>query len=346
MKDHIISASASVRDALDAIDRLSGKALILFASDSDGRVCGALTGGDIRRALLRGVTLGDPVTQAMNANFLAITEDCDPYEAVAIGKKKRLKLVPITRDGHLIDILDLDTLQALLPLDVVLMAGGKGERLRPLTLETPKPLLEVAGRPIIDRNIELLETFGINHVFVTVNYLHEKIEDHFAARNATAARAKVECVLEPKRLGTLGSLALIPSFTHEDVLVMNSDLLTSIDFEKMLLHHKRTGAALTVGAVPYTVSVPYAIMRSEGSRVTGLEEKPTFNYFANGGVYIIRTELVELIPQGKFLDAPDFIEQLIAHGKRVELFPIEGRWIDIGNPDDYRAANKLLANEH
>lgn len=346
MKDHIISASASVRDALDAIDRLSGKALILFATGPDQRICGALTGGDIRRALLRGVSLTDPVSSAMNRNFLCISEDCDPYEAVAIGKKKKLKLVPITRDGHLMDILDLDTLQALLPLDVVLMAGGKGERLRPLTLETPKPLLEVAGKPIIDRNIELLENFGINHVFVTVNYLHEKIEEHFAARNATGARAKVECVLEPKRLGTLGSLALIPSFTHEDVLVMNSDLLTSIDFEKMLLHHKRTGAALTVGAVPYTVSVPYAIMRSEGSRVTGLEEKPTFNYFANGGVYIIRTELIELIPQGKFLDAPDFIEQLIAHGKRVELFPIEGRWIDIGNPDDYRAANKLLANEH
>lgn len=225
------------------------------------------------------------------------------------------------------------------------MAGGRGERLRPLTLSIPKPLLAVGGKPIIDRNIEMLEEYGVRNIFVTVNYLHNKIEEHFRIRNAkeTDNHADVTCVLEPKRLGTLGSLALVEGLRHDNILVMNSDLLTNLDFEKMWRTHTESGAHLTMGAVPYTVSVPFAIMRTKGSEVTGLEEKPTYNYFINGGVYMMRRELLERITKGEYLDAPNFIESLIADGLNVECFPIEGRWIDIGSPDDYRAANELLS---
>ena len=146
----------------------------------------------------------------------------------------------------------------------------------------------MAGVPIIDRNITQLEKFGIQRIFTTVNYLHEQIEEHFDLKNASGTGAHVECVLEPKRLGTLGSLALIQDFRHENILVMNSDLLTSIDFEKMWHHHVKSGSAVTIGGVPYTVSIPYAIMKTDGYEVLGLEEKPTFNYFANGGVYILQ----------------------------------------------------------
>lgn len=344
LKSHILTHEASVKDALDAINFLSGGKMILFVTNDEGIILGTVTDGDIRRALLRGVSIADSVKLAMNVNFMAIGSEDNPAEVVAEGKRRHLKLIPVIREGKLTDILDLDSLSALLPVDAVLMAGGRGERLRPLTLTTPKPLLKVGGKPIIDRNIERLEKFGIKNIFVTINYLGEQIEAHFARRDASvhAPFAKVECVREPRRLGTLGSLALIDGLKNDTVIVMNSDLLTNVDFDKMWRHHKSTGAALTVGTVPYSVSIPYAIMRTEGTRILGLEEKPTFNYFANGGVYMMKRELVEKIPKGEYLDAPDFITALVEKGMRVESFAIEGRWIDIGSPDDFRTANELL----
>ena len=345
IKRHIIRTVDSVKYALDRLDTLSGKTMVLFATDAEDRLQGTVTGGDIRRALLRGISLETPVAEAMNRSFTAIEKDDDPAEKVAEGKRRHLCLLPVTDDGHISDIIDLTRLKALLPIDVVLMAGGRGERLRPLTLSIPKPLLAVGGKPIIDRNIEMLEEYGVRNIFVTVNYLHNRIEEHFRIRNAkeTDNHADVTCVLEPKRLGTLGSLALVEGLRHDNILVVNSGLLTNLDFEKMWRTHTESGAHLTMGAVPYTVSVPFAIMRTKGSEVTGLEEKPTYNYFINGGVYMMRRELLERITKGEYLDAPNFIESLIADGLKVECFPIEGRWIDIGSPDDYRAANELLS---
>ncbi len=347
IKSHMICTSASVKSALDVLDTLSGSIMLLFAVDDDIRLRGTVSGGDIRRALLRGVPLDAPVSEAMNVRFTAIETGDNPAEKVAEGKRRHLRLIPVTDNGHITDILNLDSIKALLPIDVVMMAGGRGERLRPLTLSTPKPLLKVGGKPIIDRNIENLEEYGVNNISVTVNYMHEMIEEHFRIRNAelSGPHAEVKCVLEPRRLGTLGSLSLVDGLRHDNLLVMNSDLLTSIDFEKMWRHHTESGADLTMGAVPYSVSVPFAIMRTEGSRVTGIEEKPTYNYFANGGVYMMRRELMKRIPTGEYLDAPDFIKSLIDNRLQVELFPIEGRWIDIGSPDDYRAADELLSNQ-
>lgn len=346
LEKHLISAESSVRDALETLNQISGLSMTLFAVDADRRLLGTVTGGDIRRALLRGVSLESPLSEAMNKSYTAIAAAEDTTEVVAEGKRRHLKLLPVLEDGILTDIIDLDNLKAFLPIDVVMMAGGRGERLRPLTLTTPKPLLEVGGKAIIDRNIEILEQYGIGVINVTVNYLHEQIEEHFKKRNASVPcpRAHVRCVLEPRRLGTLGSLAFAENLRHDNVLVMNSDLLTSIDFEKMWRHHISTKADITIGAVPYTVSVPFAIMETEGTRVKGLTEKPTYNYFANAGVYILRRELLGRIPRGEYLDAPDFIMSVIEDGGVVEYFPIEGRWIDIGSPDDFRAANELIIN--
>lgn len=342
---HLINIDSSVRCALETLNNISGLSMTLFAVDNDRRLRGTLTGGDIRRALLRGVALDSPVSEAVNSNFTAIESPDEMAEKVAVGKKRHLKLLPVTSTGIITDIIDLDNLRAFLPIDVVMMAGGRGERLRPLTLDTPKPLLKVGGKPIIDRNIELLEQYGVSDIFVTVNYLHEQIEEHFNFRNDSipAPRAIVNCVMEPKRLGTLGSVALVEGLRHDNVLVMNSDLLTTIDFEKMWIHHIKSGADITMAAVPYTVSIPFAIMETEGSKVTGLTEKPTYNYFANAGVYMMRREVISRIPHGEYVDAPDFIEEVIRQGGMVEYFPIEGRWIDIGSPDDFRTANELLS---
>lgn len=339
LKRHAIYTDMSVRDALAAINALSGEAMTLFAIDREGLLAGTVTDGDIRRALISGVEISEPVEKVMHTRFISATPGDDVCVAIAEGRRRNLSLVPVVKDGRIVDVLDLNKQKTFLPLDAVLMAGGRGERLRPLTEHTPKPLLPVGGKAIIDYNVDELEACGVKRIFVTVNYLASQIESHFSARKGFS---RVCCVREPKRLGTMGSLALIEGLECDTVLVMNSDLLTTLDFEALYVHHRRSGADLTMGAVPYTVSVPFAIMQMEGKRVKGLEEKPTYNYFANGGVYIMKRSLLQRIAKGEYLDAPDFVSALIADGGEVGCYPIEGTWIDIGSPDDYRYANELM----
>lgn len=339
LRRHAIACGSSVRDALTAINRLSGESMTLFVIRDDGRLAGTVTDGDIRRGLIAGADLHDPVDSVMHTSFLYVNPGEDWCLTIAEGRKRHIALLPVIEDGRIIDILDLNTLKTRLPIDAVLMAGGKGERLRPLTNDVPKPLLPVGGKPIIDYNVDELEKCGVDHIYVTVNYLAHQIEEHFAIRKG---RAEVTCVREPMRLGTIGSLALVEGLSCDNVLVMNSDLLTTLDFEKLYLNHVKSNADLTMAAVPYTVSVPFAIMQMAGKRVKGLEEKPTYNYFANAGVYLLKRSLLPRIEKDRKLDAPDFISSLIADGGEVGCYPIEGTWIDIGSPDDYRYANELM----
>lgn len=332
-------ATASVRDALRAINMLSGESMTLFAIDHEGKIAGTVTDGDIRRALIGGANLDDIVQNVMHTNFLASLPGDDLWLKIAEGRKRMIALLPVVEDGKITDIIDLRKMKTALPIDAVLMAGGRGERLRPLTDTVPKPLLPVGGKAIIDYNIEELERCGVKDIFVTVNYLAEKIEQHFENREG---HARVTCIREPRRLGTMGSLAYIDGLNKDDVLMMNSDLLTTINFEAFYFHHRTSGNGVTMAAVPYTVSVPFAIMHMDKNHVVGLEEKPTYNYFANAGVYLIKNDLLSRISKGEYLDAPDFISSYIADGGMVGCYPIEGTWVDIGSPDDYRYANELM----
>ncbi len=338
---HIINADATLRETLVALNNLSGDSMTLFAIDNDGRLIGSLTDGDIRRALIAGYTTEDRASDIAFRNYIALNTGESPetrYHIVSKARDRRINLLPVIDNGMLVDILDLRKIKSALPVDAVLMAGGRGERLRPLTLTTPKPLLKVGGKPIIDYNVESLMRYGVTDIYVTVNYLKQQIIDHFAKSNW---EGKVHCIEEPCRLGTMGSVALIDTLTHDQVIVMNSDLLTNIDFERLWRHHIDSGAALTMSTIPYTVSIPFAILRTEGDKVIGLEEKPTFNHFANAGVYMIDRKVLQEIPKGEYLDAPDFVESLIAKGKKVSHFTIDGTWIDIGSPDDFRYANEV-----
>lgn len=339
LRSHTISTDATVRDALVALNALSGESLTLFAVDEGGILRGTVTDGDIRRALIAGALLEDRVERVMFKGFLAAEAGADMTCTLAEGRRRHISLLPVLDGRHLVGMLDLRKIKSCLPVDAVLMAGGRGERLRPLTESTPKPLLPVGGKAIIDYNIEELEANGVRNIFVTVNYLAQQIEAHFSCREGMA---RVTCVREPRRLGTIGSLALVEDLKSDNVLVMNSDLLTTLDFEAMYLSHIRKGCDITVASVPYNVSVPYALMRMEKGRVKALEEKPTFNYFANAGVYLIKRPLLSSINKGEYLDAPDFIASVISDGGHVGCYPIEGTWIDIGSPDDYRYANELM----
>lgn len=319
--------------------------MTLFVRASDGSISGSLTDGDIRRGLLGGASLTDSVDIVMRSGFLFLSDGKDSLAVIDEARRRGVSMLPrLDSAGHLIGIADLRSLRSVLPLDAVIMAGGKGVRLRPLTLTTPKPLLPVGGKPIIDHNVELLQRYGIGNIFVTVNYMHEMIERHFAS-----AAPAVTCVLEPAPLGTFGSLSLVPQLRHDHVAVMNADLLTDIDFEAMYRRHTDSGAALTVAVIPYTVSVPYAIIGTnddDDNTVTSIEEKPTYNYFANAGVYILRKSLIDIMPANKRIDATDFIDRLLKRGEKVAYYPIDGTWTDIGSPDDYRCVCERMSHTH
>lgn len=335
---HLVESTASLREALGRLNALPGERMTLFVVDDGRRLMGSLTDGDVRRALLRGVGIDDSVALAMHPQCRSVSSD-RPEVLASLPADAGINALPLLdREGRVIGIIDPQATSRILPIDAVLMAGGKGERLRPLTERVPKPLLTVGGKAIIDYNVDALRSCGVTDISVTVNYLKEQLEEHFQRRGDG-----VVCVAEPRRMGTFGSLSLVPKPRHENVLVMNSDLLTNLSFEAMYRRHVESGAVLTMAVVPYKVSVPFAIVDTDGDRVRDLREKPVYNYFANAGVYLLRSDLLGEIAPDTYLDAPDFIQGLIDSGRKVSYFPIEGTWIDIGSPEDYRRADELMS---
>lgn len=341
MKDHFIKQTILLLQALERINSLAPEPLVLFVLDENDRMVGTLTDGDSRRALIAGASVTDNVEKIMHRSFNYMSvDDLDNVKEIKRQKELKMRLVPVLdKDKHIVEIIDLEKYQTRLPIDAVLMAGGKGERLRPLTEKTPKPLLLVGDKAIIDHNIDRLISCGVKHINVTVNYLKEQIEEHFAEPRG---EIQVQTVREPKYLGTIGSIRFVKEFFNETILVMNSDLFTNINYEDFYLHFKEHDAEMSVAAVPYTVSVPYGIFDLEGREIHGLIEKPTYNYYANAGIYLIKRSALEEIPEDSFFNATDLIEKLIAENKKVIRFPLNGTWIDIGNPQEYQKANELV----
>jgi len=343
MNDHLISIESSLLEVLKKLNNLSGGTMTLFAIDAAGRVQGTVTDGDIRRALIAGADINEPVREAMHRDFTFLTKDGDQVEHIRRARLKGIRLLPVLDKAHkLASILDLSQRSSALPLSAIIMAGGKGERLRPLTLTTPKPLLEIGGKAIIDYNVEALANCGISDITVTTNYLAEQIADHFSR---PVGGVQVKCVRETQALGTIGSAALADIPPEGYSLVMNSDLLTTISFEDMYLHHRDCASDITIAAIPYQVSVPFAILttsESEPERVTGIEEKPSYSYFANAGIYIFPNRLLKTLPTDTRTDATDLIGKALRHDMKVTYFPINGTWIDIGSPADFHQATELM----
>ena len=338
---HLISKTTTLFEALVTINSLPPDPLVLFVLNEEGQMVGTLTDGDFRRALISGVSIDDRVEAAMHRNFNFINiEDSKNVKSILRQKEMKMKLVPILdNERHIIDVLNLERFKSILPVDAVLMAGGKGERLRPLTEKTPKPLLPVGDKAIIDHNIDHLISYGINHISVTVNYLKEQIEQHFMEpRNGV----QIQTVREPKYLGTIGSIKYVPQFFNDTILLMNSDLFTNIDYEDFYLHFQQNDAEMSIAAIPYNISIPYGILKLDGRNVLGLLEKPKYNYYANAGIYLIKRNALEEIPDNTFFNATDLIEKLITKGCKVIRYPLNGTWIDIGNPQEYQKAQDLV----
>ena len=342
MKDHTIKQHISLLEALGCINALAPEPLVLFVVDDEDRMVGTLTDGDSRRALVAGASVNDPVERIMHRSFNYMKlENIGDVREIKRQKEKKMKLVPILdTERHIVDIINLEKYKTRLPLDAVLMAGGKGERLRPLTEKTPKPLLKVGDKAIIDHNIDRLISYGVQHISVTVNYLKEQLEEHFAEPHCGV---QVQTVREPKFLGTIGSIKFVENFFNDTVLVMNSDLFTNINYEDFYLHFKEHDADMSVAAVPYTVNIPYGILDlKERRNIKGLIEKPTYDYYANAGIYLIKRSALAFIPEDVFFNATDLIEALIENNRKVIRFPLNGTWIDIGNPQEYKRANDMV----
>lgn len=339
---HIISEKKTLLEALKQINSIAPEPLVLFVVDDQHRMVGTLTDGDSRRALVAGASVNDTIETVMLRNFhYMTTKNVTDVMEIRHQKEIKMKLVPILDvDNYIVDIINLEKYRSRLPFDAVLMAGGRGERLRPLTEKIPKPLLPVGGKAIIDYNIDRLISYGIKHINVTTNYLAEQIEEHFAEPRG---EVQVQTVREPKFLGTIGSIRFVKEFYNDTILVMNSDLFTNINYEDFYLHFKEHDADMSVAAVPYSVQVPYGIFKIENRRdIKGLVEKPTYDYYANAGIYLIKKSALDLIPKDTFFNATDLIEALIVQGRKVIRFPLNGTWIDIGNPQEYKRANELV----
>lgn len=340
-KQHVIRFDVPLIEALRRINQLAPDPLVLFVVDDDSRMLGTLTDGDSRRALIAGALLTDSVDKVMHRNFNFLRKGVDDdVQHLHEQKVKKMKLVPILDEkDHIVEIVNLDKYITRLPIDAVLMAGGKGERLRPLTENTPKPLLEVGGKCIIDHNVDRLISYGVKHINVTVNYLGEQIEEHFASPRDGI---QVHTFREPKFLGTIGSIKFVDTFYNDTVLVMNSDLFTNIDYEDFFLHFQMHDAEMSVAAVPYNISIQLGILDLDGRNIKGLIEKPKYNYYANAGIYLIKRRALAEIPEDTFFHATHLVEKLIAQDKKVIRYPLNGTWIDIGTHQEYERAKELV----
>ncbi|GAA4408786.1 hypothetical protein GCM10023187_31190 [Nibrella viscosa] len=332
---HIIPQDAPITTALGQISSL-GQYLTLFVTDKAGKLLGTLTDGDIRRGLLSGKPLTDPVSRFMNTHYRFLRQNEYDTETIRRFRGQLLQLIPeLDEHNRIIRIINLAKTKALLPVDAVIMAGGRGERLLPLTRNTPKPLLKVGDKPIIEHNVDRLIRFGINHIHITTRYLGEQLEDYFG--DGSSRGVHIDYTREDEPLGTIGSLRLTNNYHSDAVLLMNSDLLTNIDFEDFYEEFRRHNADMSVATVPYPVSIPYAVLETQDGDILSLKEKPTYTYYINAGIYLMKRAVIDLIPAGQY-NATDLLDRLIDGQYKVTYFPLLGYWLDIGRPEDYQKA--------
>jgi dTDP-glucose pyrophosphorylase len=329
---------------IEAIKKINSVTILtLFVIDEEGKIVGTLTDGDVRRGFINGLTLEDETANFMLKSFKFLkTSENDTLRRIVEARKANVKLLPLIDDNNNIcDIIDLTKQKTILPVDAVLMAGGRGERLRPLTDETPKPLLKLGDKAIIEYNIHALSKFGISNVFISVKYLADKIITYLG--NGDKYGLHINYLKESQPLGTLGSVSLVGQFKSDTVLVMNSDLFTNLDLEEFYLHFLESGADMAVASFPYVVAVPYGVLNTEeDSTVHSFSEKPTYTYHASAGMYLIKRSAIDLVPKDSFYNATDLMDLLISQNKKITYFPIVGYWIDIGKPDDYKKAQEYV----
>jgi dTDP-glucose pyrophosphorylase len=337
LEKHIVSQHTSIREALEILDSLAQDA-ILFVCNEKKELLGSITDGDIRRGLISKYDLKDFVHLVCKKNPSFIRKNQYSVKKIIEFRKKNLRIIPILNDDsdEIIDVLNFRLQQTLLPIEAVIMAGGEGIRLRPLTIDTPKALLKVGDKPIIEHNLDAFKFFGIQKVWLTTNYLADQLM-RFAIEKSTSD-FQIKTVIESFPLGTIGALKLIPEFDKEVILVSNCDILTDVNFESFYIDFIESDADFSIISIPYNVDVPYALLDTNNGYVINLEEKPTKTYYANGGIYLMKKSMLEFIPDNKIFSAIELIENLLNQGKKIRSYSHYGYWLDIGRHSDFNKA--------
>lgn len=335
--EYLISKGSPLKEALEQLNILASDA-ILFIVDDNNKLIGSLTDGDVRRGLLKGLTMSQGVDDFIQPNPKYIQQDNYKLADVLALRNKKLTIIPLLNEQHqVIDVINFKYFKSFLPVEAVIMAGGKGTRLMPLTENTPKPLLKVGDKEIVSYNFDRLYQFGITKQHITINYLGNQIRDFCANYNPSIEFNVVE---EKKFMGTAGSLSLIDNFSKDYILLMNSDLLTNIDYEDLFNTFIDRQADMIVASIPHHVDLPYAILDIKEDDIISLEEKPTYTYYANAGIYLFKRELLIFIPKNNVYNATDFMDDVRKAGYKLTHFPINDYWLDIGKYKDFNKAQE------
>ena len=332
-----VGPDASLIQTIEAINK--GAKQIALVVDSEGKLLGTVTDGDIRRGLLRGLGVEAPVTQVMNTKPHTATLDQNGREVMTREISQMIHQVPILdSDGKLIGMYTDADLNATVELStpVVLMAGGKGVRLHPLTHTVPKPMLPIGDTPIIEIILRKLKSQGFKNVYISVNYLADIIEEHI--KDGAWLGLNVHYLHEDKPLGTAGALAQLSGRFNEPFIVMNSDLLTNCDFTQVIQFHNKQNATATLGVREYQFQIPYGVVNIDGTEVESISEKPIHRSMVSAGIYALDPSALSLIPKDEFTDMPTLLDLVRARGERVVAFPIHESWLDIGRHDDLNEA--------
>ena len=342
-KESLIQSSATVEDVRRVIDRSSMRIAIVV--DERKRLLGIITESDLRKGILRHVSLDSCVTEIMNASpktalLTEVTEKAEQF-----FKETRLMHLPvIDENGILIDVEYYDEHLKISKQDnwVIIMAGGLGSRLRPLTEDIPKALLKVGSKPILERIIENCIHYGFNKFFLSVHYKAKMIEEYFS--NGSAWDIQIEYLKEKKQMGTAGALSLLPKIPSRPFFVINGDLLTDLNFQDLINFHSEHKAFATMCIREYEFIVPYGVVRTKDGKIEAIDEKPLHSFFVNAGIYLFEPEVLELVPQNTYLDMPELFKLVIDSGNDTVVFPIREYWMDIGKIDDYKRANGDVKN--
>jgi len=337
-KKHLLPKGSSIRQALERLDFLA-KDAILFIVDSNQKLVGSLTDGDVRRGLLKGYTIDNLVDEIIQQNPRYIRKGERDINKIIEYRENNFRILPILdKKDRIVNVINFRELKSYLPIDAVIMAGGRGERLRPLTDTLPKPMLIVGNKPILEHNLDRMRLFGIDDFWITLKYLGDQIETYFS--DGHQKNIEIQYIYETEALGTIGAVSKIKNFGHDYVLVTNSDLLTNIDYEHFFLDFLKQEADFSVVTIPYAVDIPYAVLETKNGHVVNFREKPTYTYYSNGGIYLMKREVLKHLPIEKHFNATDLMETLIKNGNKVVSYPLAGYWLDIGRHEEYEKAQK------
>lgn len=338
----LVQVDDTVKQVIQTIDASAMQ--IALVVDERRRLLGTVTDGDIRRGFLKGMTLENSVRDIMNVRPLTVNQHEDIQHILRIMRQRKIRHIPIVDDAGI--VVGLESIDEMFEPEVkdnwvVLMAGGLGTRLHPLTEDCPKPLLKIGNKPILETIMDNFMSYGLRKFYISVNYKAEMIEEYFG--DGSPWNAEIRYLREDKRLGTAGALSLIPEMPSSPLIVMNGDLLTKVNFNQLLQFHHEQKAAATLCVRDYEYQVPYGVVRVGEQKLQGIVEKPVEHYFVNAGIYVLNSELLHEVPKDQFYDMPTLFETLLQTQRNAAVFPIREYWMDIGRMDDFeRAKNDYL----